>query len=133
MASRWFGIFLTRYFGIRERRIFITQSGQARGMVERALRRVRQVNKGAQPPICAHLFLGEPHIDPKTLRVVLLFRDDHALDQAQRNGLTQMLHDHVCKALASEGYPADALPHIDVLFAGKRTVDSVGGARVYFR
>ena len=133
MSQQRSGLFWSRFFGKRERDDFAMLARSYESRVQHALKRVCKVNHHCKPPIVQHLVLGTPAVDPTTLRIIFLFRDDEALAQAQQNGLTAHLTHDSHRALRAEGYPEDALPSISVEFAAKKAVDAVGGPWVYFR
>ncbi len=124
---------LIRHEGRRERGLFLSKKREYNGKIKRALRKVRGDYRHLKPPLVGEQFFGSPHVDPKYLTIFLFFKDDAALQEAERQGYVQLLRGAVMSALRDECYPQESVAAVQINFASKKAVRSAGGFWNYFR
>lgn len=113
--------------GLRERGKFLARKRQYNAKVKRALRSIRRDYAHLKPGLVADQFFGSPHVDPRYLTIVLFFRDDAALLQAETQGTLNVLRGAVVRALREECYPQESVAAVQINFASRKSVKSAGG------
>ncbi len=119
--------------GLRERGLFLSKKRQYNAKVKRALHKIRHDYAHLKPGIVADQFFGSPQVDPSYLTIVLFFRDDAALLQAEEQGIVQILRGAVMSALREECYPQQSVAAVQINFASQKSVKASGGIWNYFR
>lgn|GEM_PF-5520302 len=119
--------------GLRERGLFISKKRQYNAKVRRALQQVRHDYAHLKPGIVGEQFFGSPHVDPSYLTIMLFFKDDDALRQAEAQGTLHVLRGAVMSALREECYPQESVASVKIEFASRKSVKAAGGIWNYFR